>query len=174
MRSWFRCRAPPRFSDAQKPLRFDYGPLETAFQELEATLAGEIETLGYPKAALFAFCVALVAYNILSTVKAALRAAHGHERVQKEVSGYYVADELRCTYRGMVIAIDDRSWVPFRDMTPVQLGATLVDLAGHVQLARFRRHPRGPKKPVPKRTRFTKHGHVATARLLAAARRKSP
>lgn len=148
--------------------------LETAFQELEKTLAGEIETLGYPKAALFAFCVALVAYNILSTVKAALRAAHGHERVQQEVSGYYIADELRCTYRGMVIAIDDRNWTPFRDMTPVQLGATLVDLAGHVRLAAFRRHPRGPKKPVPKRTRYLKHTHVATARLLDAARKKSP
>ena len=35
--------------------------IETAFQELEATLHGEINTLGYPKAALFAFCVALVA-----------------------------------------------------------------------------------------------------------------
>ncbi|MBV8432340.1 MAG: IS4 family transposase, partial [Solirubrobacterales bacterium] len=44
---------------------------------MEATLDGEINTLGYPKAALFAFCVALVSYNVLSTVKAALRAVHG-------------------------------------------------------------------------------------------------
>ena len=51
--------------------------LETAFQELEASLNGEINTLGYPKAALFAFCVALVAYNVLSAVKAALRSVHG-------------------------------------------------------------------------------------------------
>ena len=51
--------------------------IETAFQELEATLGGEISTLGYPKAALFAFCVALVSYNVLSTVKAALRGARG-------------------------------------------------------------------------------------------------
>jgi len=34
--------------------------IETAFAELEATLNGEVNTLGYPKAALFAFCVALV------------------------------------------------------------------------------------------------------------------
>jgi len=33
--------------------------IETAFQELEATLNGEVNTLGYPKAALFAFCLAL-------------------------------------------------------------------------------------------------------------------
>ena len=53
--------------------------IETAFEELEATLDGEINTLGYPKAALFAFCVALVSYNVLSTIKAALRSVHGEE-----------------------------------------------------------------------------------------------
>jgi IS4 transposase len=40
--------------------------IETAFQELTATLNGEVNTLGYPKAALFAFCVALVSYNLMS------------------------------------------------------------------------------------------------------------
>jgi hypothetical protein len=44
--------------------------IETAFQELEAHLHSEINTLGYPKAALFGFCVALVAYNVLAVVKA--------------------------------------------------------------------------------------------------------
>jgi Transposase DDE domain len=37
--------------------------LETAFQHLEAYFHSEINTLGYPKAALFGFCLALVAYN---------------------------------------------------------------------------------------------------------------
>ena len=37
--------------------------IETAFQELEAHLHSEINSLGYPKAALFGFCVALVAYK---------------------------------------------------------------------------------------------------------------
>jgi IS4 transposase len=35
--------------------------IETAFQKLEKYLNSEIETLGYPKAALFGFCLALVA-----------------------------------------------------------------------------------------------------------------
>ena len=69
--------------------------IETAFAELEETLNGEVNTLGYPKAALFAFCVALVAYNVLSTLKAALRAVHGEEVVAEEVSGYYVAEEIK-------------------------------------------------------------------------------
>lgn len=37
--------------------------LETAFQPLEAYFHAAINPLGYPKAALFGFCLALVAYN---------------------------------------------------------------------------------------------------------------
>ena len=47
--------------------------VEAAFGELATCLNGEVETLGYPKAALFAFCVALVSYNTMGVVKAALR-----------------------------------------------------------------------------------------------------
>ena len=43
--------------------------IETAFAEMEKVLNGEINSLGYPEAALFSFCMALVAYNVLSTVK---------------------------------------------------------------------------------------------------------
>ena len=46
--------------------------IETAFQELTDDLNSEINTLGYPRAALFGFCVALVSYIILATVKAAM------------------------------------------------------------------------------------------------------
>ena len=56
--------------------------LETAFQHLEAYFHSEINTLGYPKAALFGFCLALVAYNLLAVVLAALRGVHGQERVK--------------------------------------------------------------------------------------------
>ena len=80
-------------------------PIETAFQELEATLNGEVNTLGYPKAALFAFCLAVVAYNVLSTLKAALRSVHGETVGGVEVSGYNVADEINMTHRGMWNAI---------------------------------------------------------------------
>lgn len=50
------------------------------FQELEAHLQSEINTLGYPQAALFGFCVALIAYNVMAVVKAALRQVHGEEK----------------------------------------------------------------------------------------------
>jgi hypothetical protein len=92
-----------------------------------------------------------------------------------EVYGYYIADEIRCAYRDMMLAIEEPHREIFQTMTPRQLGATLVMLAVHVNLAAFRSHPRGPKKSVPKRTRFAKHTHVSTARLLAdATSKKTP
>src|SRR6516164_2972938 len=71
--------------------------LETAFQEMEATLNGEIAALGYPRAALFALCVALVAYNVMSTLKAALRSVHGAEAIDAGVSGSDLAEEVAGT-----------------------------------------------------------------------------
>jgi IS4 transposase len=141
--------------------------IETAFAELEATLNGEINTLGYPKAALLGFCVALVAYNVLSTLKAALRSVHGEEVVAAEVSGYYVADEIEMTHRGMMIAIPEDEWVVFHDLTPAELAVVLVQLAERVQLPKYKKHPRGPKKPKPKRQSGAKIKHVATAQVLA-------
>jgi IS4 transposase len=142
--------------------------IETAFHELEATLNGEINTLGYPKAALFAFCVALVAYNVLSTLKAALRSVHGEEVVADEISGYYVANEIKRMHDGMMIAIPEEEWVVFHELAPVELAGVLVELAKAVQLPKYQKHPRGPKKPKPRKQSGAKIKHVSTARILEA------
>lgn len=146
--------------------------LETMFQSLTMMLQGELNTLGYPRAALFGFGVALATYNVLSTVQAALRAEFGVEKVQNEVSGYYIANEVRATAMGMSIAIEAAAWETFQTMTSKTLAKEMRRWAAHVQLRRFKSHPRGPKKPVPKRTRFAQKTHVSTARLLAESRRK--
>lgn len=140
--------------------------LETAFQELAATLDGELDTLAYPKAALFAFCLALIAYNILAVVKAALRAEHGEDPVQRTVSGYYLADEIAGTYRGLEIAIDDTDWRVFEHASVPEFADLLRQIARHARLPRYKKHPRGPKKPYPPRTQVPGN-RVATARLLA-------
>jgi len=140
--------------------------IETAFQELEATLNGEINTLGYPKAALFAFCVAVVAYNVLSTLKAALRSVHGEPVVADEISGYYVANEIKRMHDGMMIAIPEEEWVGFHELTAVELAGVLVELAKAVQLPKYQKHPRGPKKPKPRKQSGAKIKHVSTARIL--------
>jgi len=141
--------------------------IETAFQELTVALKCEINTLAYPKAALFGFCVALLAFNVLSVVKAALRAVHGVETIEDTLSGYYLADEIAGTYRGMMIAIPQEQWEVFATMTTVALVKVLKELAREVDLAKFTKHPRGPKKPKPQRKRNRRVTHVSTARLLA-------
>src|SRR5262249_46477807 len=69
--------------------------IESLFNVLTTTLACEQKSLGYPKAALFSFCVTLVAYNALATVKAALRGVHGSAKVEEEVSLPLVAEHVR-------------------------------------------------------------------------------
>jgi IS4 transposase len=141
--------------------------IETAFQELTEHLKCEINTLGYPPAALFAFCVALVAYMILATIKAALSSVYGADRIDKEVSGYYIANELSAIYPGMMIAVSDDKWLIFRQYNQAELVILLKRLAENVNLKQFKKHTRGPKKPTAKRVSDPKHPHVSTARLLA-------
>jgi IS4 transposase len=139
--------------------------VEAAFGELATCLNGEIDTLGYPKAALFAFCVALVSYNMMSVVKAALRSVHGEEAVE-ELSFYYLAGEVAGTHRGMMIAIPEEEWAVFHGLTAVAFGKILLDLAAGVRLSAYRKQVRGPKRPPPKRASGAKIKHVSTAKLL--------
>ncbi len=46
--------------------------VETLFQVATEVFHCEIKTLGYPRAALFSFCMALVAYNLFSTLQGVL------------------------------------------------------------------------------------------------------
>ena len=140
--------------------------IETAFQELEAHLHSEINTLGYPKAALFGFCVALVAYNVLAVTKAALRSVHGEKKIANEISGYYLAGHLARTYDGMMIAIPEEEWDIFQGMSTETFIQTLQQLANKVNLAKFKKHKRGPKKPKAKRSYDSSQPHVSTAKLL--------
>jgi IS4 transposase len=139
--------------------------IEKVFGELTLSLRGEIDTLGYPRAALLGYAIALLTYNLLSVVKGALRAVHGVERVTRDVSFYYLADEVSGTWRGLQIAIPPRAWHRrFAHLQTEELAEALRSMARHAKLRHYQKHPRGPKKPPPKR-----HGtspHVSTARLL--------
>jgi hypothetical protein len=141
--------------------------IETMFQELTCTLTCEIKTLGYPRAALFGFCLALLAYHAVSVIKAALRSVHGAPTVERNLSGYYLSLELAQVYPGMMIAIPPSHWQIFREVPPAKMAALLKTLAAQVVLRRYQKHPRGLKRPPPTMDRY-KHGrHVATAKLIA-------
>lgn len=142
--------------------------IETAFQQLENNFQSEINTFGYPRAALFGFCLALVAYNTLAVIEAALRHVHGQQSVDNEVSSYYLAEELGATYRGMMIAIPPPQWQLFQNLSQPQLAELLVELAQQIRLSAVRKHRRGPKKPRSKPKYDPKRPHVSTAKLIAA------
>lgn len=140
--------------------------IEQMFQVITDTFNCELQTLGYPKAALFVFCMALMAFNILSTVKAALKDVHGAGKIESSLSNYYVVEEVQSTFRGMEIAIVAEDWQPFALMSVVLFAEFLRDCASCVNLKRFLSSPRGAKKPTNKKKYDHKHPHVATFRLL--------
>ena len=160
---------PAEDADAVKvaSLYADRWTIETAFQHLTEDLRCEINTLGYPKAALFGFCLAVVAYNVVSLVKAAMRAAHGKDFVTEELSMYYLTLELAQVASGMNIAIDDKHWNIFRTMSVEQFAETMVELAARMDTRKYTKSKRGPKKKQPKKISGKKNKHVSTAKLLA-------
>ena len=143
--------------------------LEQAFNELTTHLRCELNTLGYPKAALFAFCVAVCSYNLLAAVKGALRGVYGEETMEKKVSNYFLTDEISGFYKGMMVALPPQEWEIFQNMRPARLASYLRRWARTADLENYPKHPRGPKKPKLRRPN-AKFKHVATAKLLAEAK----
>lgn len=146
----------------------DRWTIETAFQHLTVDLACEVDTLGYPRAALFGFCVALVAYNVVALVKGALRAAHGAEYVEEPLSMYYLTLEVAQVTTGMEIAVEAEAWAVFRHLSTTEFTTILVAMAQRLDTKKYTKHPRGPKKPPPNKLSGKHQTHVSTARILAS------
>jgi Transposase DDE domain len=141
--------------------------LETAFQHVEKHFNSEIETLAYPKAALFGFALALVAYNVFSVIISALDCAHG-KPVSKEISGYYIAHEIAATYLAIVQLGEALDWQFAAACPPAAFAAWLRETALHVRLQSLKKHSRGPKKPRERPPYDPNQPHVSTYQLLKA------
>jgi hypothetical protein len=159
----------PKAADALciAELYADRWTIETAFQEVTDDLRCEIDTLGYPKAALFGFCIACVAYNAMSVVKGAIRAAKGKKYVEEDLSMYYLTLEVAQITGGMMIAVPAENWNVFRTMSCDKFASTLVDLAHRLDPIKYFKHKRGPKTKQPKKISGKRIHHVSTARILA-------
>jgi IS4 transposase len=147
--------------------------IEGLFNILTTTLKCEQTSLGYPKAALFGFCVTLVAYNALATVKAALRSAHGSAKVEEEVSLPLVAEHVCRNYEGMMVGLPPQEWLPFRELSAPDMAGCLRRWAAMVCLQKVRKARSQPRKKArPKPAPDPGTPHVSTARLLAARRQQ--
>jgi IS4 transposase len=148
--------------------------IEALFQRLEDVLQSEIKTLGQPRAALFAFGVAALAYNVLALLMAAVRTKHRStlEELNIDVSPYYIAMQIRMHYAGLVLVTDASTWEASESLTAPRLAKALLGLAANVDPCYFRSYPRKPKVVSKKGyvSRSEVQKHVATSQVLNAGR----
>ena len=97
----------------------------------------------------------------------------GRDEVTKpgDISNFYVVDEIKGVYRGMMIAIPPNKWVQFQAMPARQFCTLLVRIAEKIDWNAFKKSHRPPKKPKGELP-SAKNKHVSTAKLLAAAKQK--
>ena len=137
--------------------------IEGAFPVVTETMHGEVKSLGYPKAALFAMALSLVAYNILVTLKRF--AATALQVSPEDVSDNMIATEIQTVTTGMMIALPECHWKPWGSTNGKELARWLTELLKELNPTKYRKAKRGPKNP----RRLKKNGssgHVATYRLL--------
>jgi hypothetical protein len=139
--------------------------IEGAFLEMTECLACEIDTLCYPRAAIFTFCLAAMLYNAVSLMKSTIAAAHGEEAVEN-ISWYYAYTETHTVWSGMEIALPFEFWTRRIDgMSDRELAAYLKSVSGKLNLSKYTKSRRGPKKKVSKK-RDPKINHVSTFKIL--------
>jgi IS4 transposase len=142
--------------------------IENAFQEIEQALRSEINTLGYPGAALLGFSIAAIMYNVISVTKWAIEREHSEQVTRDQLSGYYLAAIVSEDYGGMMIALPEEDWTQrYATLTPQAFASHLRACAKYIRPDSIRKNVRGPKKPRPKRSSGKIDHHVSTAQLIA-------
>lgn len=139
--------------------------IETAFGHMTTAMNCEIKPLCYPKAALFCFASALVAYNAFAISKGAVAAEHG--RAESEMlSHYYLASEIAAATDGMLVVLPNERWDEMEQVDQTEFAAEVRTIIGEMDLSRYRKSIRGPKRKPPKRTNKQNCVHVSTKRIL--------
>jgi hypothetical protein len=147
--------------------------VENVNLELVKHFASEQKALGHPPATLFAYCISLVAYNVLAVAHASLRSAHGEVASPENLSSYYVAHSLASGWEATML-VDDKLWVKqYSCLNAAELAVELKAIAQHLDISKYQKHKRGPKKPPTPRTRYRNTPHVSTKRLLDDAKQSA-
>jgi hypothetical protein len=146
--------------------------IETAFQTLTVSLNCEINTLCYPKAALFVFALAMVAYNAIAIVYAAIARERGREEVER-LSSYYIALEIAQTSDGMLVVLPPERWLKLATSPISKYTSALRKIARQIDLSIYRKSRRGPKKDKPKKRHRKNIVHVSVAKILEQRKHQS-
>lgn len=144
--------------------------IENLFRVLTMVFRCEIPSLGYPRAALFAFSVALVASNVVATIRAAIRSAHGREQ-EEALSDFYLVTAIQRGFDGLQDGIGEDALQERATMSVEELIVVLLDCARNLELHRYRKAPTRPYRTKASRGKPSDPPHVSTARLLADTKR---
>jgi hypothetical protein len=139
--------------------------IENAFYLLTTTLNCEMPSNCYPRCALFQFCMAMMAFNCMQVLTAALYAEHEEEDVDA-MSRYHMSIDIVSPMEGMLTAINEQEWEALTPQSISGIASFLCKVSRHVNVRSYRKSVRGPKKPPPKRKRCKAGTHVSTHRLL--------
>jgi hypothetical protein len=158
-------------ADRLAQLYRDRWDIENGFYVLTMTLTCELKSLGHPRAALFLFCMAMLAYNARQVLYAALRTAHAEPEVEA-MSELSVAREIEKPMDGLVTAVPEVEWTCLVPATRSGRVAFLRRVSRCVDVRSHRKSQRGPKKPRPARQGYKACMHISTHRVLKARKQR--
>ena len=139
--------------------------IEHKFYVAQVAMRCEVDSLNYPKANLFVFCMAMLALNCRQIIFGALYKAFDEE-IEEEASHYSVSIEITNGIDGLLVAIDDDTW---QSLIPKTFGGRmswLIKVAGNYDRKRHRKSVRGPKKPPPKKSKYRNGHHLSVQKIL--------
>lgn len=145
--------------------------IERHFDLIKNQLHGQVESLGQPRASIFALCMSMVAANALAVVKESLRSTHGEDEVEK-LSGYYLADEIAGNYRAVNALLTQPELDALTTHSVKRFWSWCQSVSRKIRLQAFYRHRRGPKRPRPKRKSGKHRHHYSTHRLLQESKQQ--
>ncbi|MEM6474323.1 MAG: transposase [Planctomycetota bacterium] len=148
----------------------DRWKIETMFLHLTTALKCEINTMCYPKASLYVFACALMAYNSLTLLKGAIAAEHGRDALE-ELSHYYLALEISQASDGLLVALPEPRWAEVATLPSDSFVRELRSVVSFMKLSNYRKSKRGPRKPPSKRTNGSKKTHLSVKKILDARKK---
>jgi len=150
--------------------------IEGMFGRLESVLHSEVGSLGHPRAALLGFAAAVLAYNVLALLQRCVEQAHQPPpdalpptAPPLEVSCFHLAQRVKSSYEGLLVALPPEHWPHWCDTDPAGLAQHMLRLARNINPRQVATSKRAPKPKAPKGyvDGKTARTHVATARVLA-------
>jgi len=94
------------------------------------------------------------------------------EAIDERVSDHHLTEHVVSIQAGLEMAVDETAWMPYQTLTPRRLARQLLKWAKQVDLNRYPKKKRGPKKPKPHSKSGDRNHHISTAKTLAASRQK--